>query len=246
MATLSVPAGVRDLQAPDGSSEALLAVFLVLGLASAAYAVILAVRRRDPLPVLMIAGAGVAVFNEATFDVLGHIWYPVNVHPRAFTMLDRPIPLSLVFGYLPFLGLLPVLIARAIDEGVARSRLWALALGIAGANLAIDILGTQLGTWSYYGDWPLKYIAGSPLVAAAPFAIAGLLAATRSRLTGPRRALVVLIPATGLGATFAGAGWPAFAAMNIAGTPLIVQVAAGVVTLILSASIIHVVSSPHR
>lgn len=241
--SLAVPPEVQAQQAPhDGL--VLLVVFAALALPAAAYAVHLAVRDRSAVPVLAVVGAMVAVVNEAVFDVLWKIWYPANIVPELWTMLDRPIPLFLVLGYIPFVGVLPVIVARLLDAGVAPRVLWLLALGTAAGNLVIDLLGDATTSWDYYADGPLKYLTNPPITAAVPIVAGWLLHAVRPR--GPRVLLALVIPPFTLAAVYAGTGWPAFAALHIDGVPGGVQALLGAVTVALSATLVGSVAAYQR
>ncbi|MCW3013981.1 MAG: hypothetical protein JWO02_1073 [Solirubrobacterales bacterium] len=217
-------------------------IFLAIGIPAACYAGYLSVRDRDPLPVLCVIGAMLAVLAEATFDELGHIWYPENIRPRAFTMLDRPIPAFLIAGYIPWVGVLPVILARAMQGGIRRTVLWSLAVATGLSNVAVDAIGTSAGAWSYYADGPLHYLTTAPILAALPILEAWLILTLRPRLPGWRVGLLTFVPPFTLSALFAGTGWPMYAALNIPNVPYAVQVLAGLLTIGLVAAIVWLIS----
>lgn len=231
-----------DLHAP-GDGLLLNIVFFSLGALGLGYAIWRSVRERDPAPVLLVLGAMLAVLAEATFDLLGKIWYPANIRPRAFTMLDRPIPLFLVAGYIPWVGVLPLLLADWMRRGMRRRWLWALAIGIAVSNVIVDAIGTSAHTWSYYADGPLHYLTTAPILAALPPLAAWLILTIRPRLRGWQLVALVAIPPFTLSAVFAGTGWPMYAAMNIAGVPAAVQILAALTTFALIAGVVQFVAS---
>jgi hypothetical protein len=240
---MTVPPEVAQEHAPhDGL--VLLVVFAVLAALATAYAVHLAVRDRSAAPVLAVLGAMAAVVNDAIFDVLWQIWYPANIEPRLWTMLDRPIPFFLVLGYIPFVGVLPVVVARLLDRGVAPRVLWLIALGAAAGNLVVDLLGEATTSWDYYAEGPLKYLTNPPITAAVPIVAGWLLHVTRPR--GWRLPLAFAIPPFTLAAVYAGTGWPSFFALHVDGVPRGAQALLGIVTVALSASLVAGVAATQR
>lgn len=228
-----------DLQAPaDGLL--LNIIFFTLGGLGLLYAVWRAVRDRDPLPIVLVVGAMLAVLAEATFDLLGNIWYPANIEPRAFTMLDRPIPMFLLAGYIPWVGVVPLLLRDWIRRGVPDRTLYAVALVIGLSNVVVDAVGTSAETWAYFSDGPLEYITTAPVIAALPLFMAWVLLATEPLLTGAKRLGLVFLPPFALSALFAGVGWPVYAALHIDDIPSGVQLLAGLTMLVILAGIVHV------
>ncbi len=113
LASLPAPPEVR---AP-GDGIACLAIMATLGAAAFVTAALFAWRRRDVVPVLACLGAVLAVLNEPIYDLLGQIVYPSN-HPRFFRAFDRDIPLFLIGGYVPWVGLLPSVLAARMRDGI--------------------------------------------------------------------------------------------------------------------------------
>jgi hypothetical protein len=75
-----------------------------------------------------------------------------------------------------------------------------------------------------------------------PILLGWLILVLRPRLTGARILLLTLLPPFTLSALFAGTGWPMYAALNIADIPRGVQALAGLVTIVLAASIVWLIS----
>lgn len=119
-----------------------LAAFGVVVAASAMYAVYLSVRRRDVVPIVVCVGALICAFNEPIYDILDKIVYADN-HPMAYAYFGREIPWFLVIGYLPWVGLLPYLVAQAMRNGVPRSKLHWLAFGSFVSVVVFETLGTS-------------------------------------------------------------------------------------------------------
>ncbi|KAA0233898.1 MAG: hypothetical protein JJLCMIEE_01113 [Acidimicrobiales bacterium] len=198
-----------------------LVAFGSLSAAAAGWAVVLAERERDPLPVAACVGALVCALNEPIYDLLGNITYAQN-HPMAFNALGRDIPWFLVLGYLPWVGLLPYLVARRMAAGVSRRSLHLLALVSALSVVAVELAGTAVGAWAYYGPAPLKYLVVAPQMAPVPVVGGFLLYTIAFGLTGWRRALAGLVSATmALPMVFAAASWPLYVGLNSdVGAPL--------------------------
>lgn len=191
-----------------------LVAFGTLSVAAGGWAVVLAVRERDPLPVAACMGALVCALNEPIYDLLGNIVYAQD-HPMAFNALGRDIPWFLVLGYVPWVGLLPYLVARRMAAGVSRHSLHLLALASALSVVAVEVVGTAAGAWAYYGPAPLKYLVVAPQMAPVPIVGGFLLYAVVFRLVGWRRAGAGLVIATmALPMVFAAASWPLYLGLN--------------------------------
>lgn len=228
----------------DVDPGAVLAVFVTLAAAASAGAAVLAVRTRDAAPVLACLGALVCSLNEPIYDELGKIVYAAD-NVRAYTAFGRDIPLFLVLGYVPWVGLLPVLVSRMMARGVSRRRLHAIAFASFASVVVVETLGTRAGAWTYYGEPPLKYLGVAPQMAAVPIVCGFLLYAVGGARTGPARVLLFLVPTVALPAVYASAGWPMYVALH-ADVPRVVDIAAGLLTLMLCAAIVTATTSAAR
>jgi len=221
---------------------ALLAVFGVIAGAAAVYAVVLAVRRRDPLPVVVCVGALVCALNEPIYDLLGLIVYAGN-HPMAFTAFGRSVPWFLVVGYLPWVGLLPYLISRAMHSGISRGKLHMIAFGSFLSVVVVESIGTSFHAWAYYGDPPLKFLVVAPQMAPVPIVGGFLLFAVADRFNGWRRSVVgFAISTVALPMVFASASWPLYLGLN-SDLPVAVNWLAGVVMLALTVGVVMATTS---
>ncbi|MDN2495459.1 hypothetical protein FHY52_01845 [Nocardia nova] len=197
----------------------LLVVFGVPAAAALVYGAIIAVRRRDPLPVAACLGALLCALNEPIFDVLGKIVYAQN-HPVAFTAMGRSTPWFLVIGYVPWVGLLPYVIARGMATGWSRTRLYLIAASGVASVVGVELINLWLRAWEYYGEAPLKYFGGVAAMAAVPLAGGYLIYAMADHLRGVSRAVAgFLIPTMVLPMIFAATGWPLYIALysNVGG-----------------------------
>jgi hypothetical protein len=164
--------------------------------------------------VVVCIGALVCAFNEPIYDLLGKIVYAEN-HPMAYNYFGRDIPWFLVIGYLPWVGLLPYVIARAMRDGVPRRTLHLFAFGSFVSVVIIETLGTHFGAWAYYGDVPLKFLVVAPQMAPVPIVGGLLLFAVADRLAGWKRvAAAFAISTVALPMVFASASWPLYVGLN--------------------------------
>ncbi|MDN2495460.1 hypothetical protein FHY52_01850 [Nocardia nova] len=216
---------------------AVLTVFALVAGAAAVYAMVISVRRRDPLPVVACLGALVCAFNEPIYDLLGLIVYAGN-HPMAFTSFGRSVPWFLVIGYLPWVGLLPYLISRAMHAGVSRTKLHLLAFGSFLSVVVVESIGTSFHAWTYYGVPPLKYLVVAPQMAPVPIVGGFLLFAVADRYTGWRRIATGFIVSTlALPMVFASASWPLYVGLN-SDLPTVVNWLLGIAMLGLTAGVV--------
>ncbi|WP_426565402.1 hypothetical protein ACPPVT_03225 [Angustibacter sp. McL0619] len=188
-----------------------LGVFSALAVAAFVWAIRDSIRRRDVLPVAACVGALICSLNEPIYDFLGKLVYARD-NPVAFTAFDRSIPWFLVFSYVPWVGLLPYLIARAIGAGMSRGRLHAVAAGSFTSVVVVEFIGTSLHTWGYYGVVPLKFLPVAPQMAAAPIVTGFLLYTSDQLLRGWHRIFLVVIPTLAFPMVFASVSWPLYVA----------------------------------
>jgi hypothetical protein len=216
------------------SPSVVLAIFAAAAVVATGYAIYLAASRRDWVPIVVCVGALVCALNEPIYDLLGKILYADN-HLMAYSYFGREIPWFLVLGYLPWVGLLPYLIAQAMRDGVSRSKLHLLAFGSFVSVVVVESFGNSVDAWTYYGDAPLKFLVVAPQMAPVPVVGGFLLFAVADRLAGWKRvAAAFAISTMALPMVFASASWPLYVGLN-ADLPTVVNWILGIVMLALSA-----------
>jgi hypothetical protein len=200
---------------PGASPAAILVVFGVLAVAAALYAVWLSVRDRDPLPIAACVGALVCAFNEPIYDILGKLVYAhVPSSYVAYTAFGRHIPWSLVIGYVPWVGVVPVLLSRTMTAGVTRNRLYLIAAALSVSVGIMELLNSVwLHDWRYYAPESGRGVIAGGLIqmASMPILCGFMFYAFLGRVRGIWRAVLgVVIPTMALPIAFAATSWPLY------------------------------------
>jgi hypothetical protein len=138
---------------PGWSPATMLILWGAMSAAAAGYAIHLSIRDRDPLPAVACVGALICTLNEPIYDILGKLVYAhVPSSYVAYTAFGRAIPLALVVGYIPWVGLAPYLLLKQFEAGISRRRLHVIALGLNASVAALEVLNAlTLHMWRYYG-----------------------------------------------------------------------------------------------
>lgn len=212
LADSGLPAPPRLIASID--PRILLGIFVILLAGALIVAVRLAIADRDPLPLVCCGAAVVAALNEPIYDILGKIVYAQN-NPMAYHAFGRAIPWFLVLGYLPWVGLAPYLVFRAMRAGVARRTLHVAAAVLFVSVACVETVGNSLHLWTYYGGAPAKYLVVAPQAVTYPLIGGFLLYALATPLHGWRRMTVgftitVMILPIGYAAT----SWPVYFALH--------------------------------
>jgi hypothetical protein len=197
----------------DVDPRILLGVFAILVAFALAVAVRFSVRGRDPLALSCCAAALVAALNEPIYDILGKIVYAAN-SPMAYSAFGRNIPWFLVIGYLPWVGLAPYLVYRAMRSGVSRTTLHLGVGALFVSVMCVEIVGNALHFWTYYGEPPMQYLVVAPQSVTYPLVGGFLLLALVDRLRGWRRCAVgFVITLAILPMGYATTSWPIYLAL---------------------------------
>jgi hypothetical protein len=188
-----------------------------LALAAVAYAVVLAVRYRDPLPIAACVGAGICALNEPIYDTLANLVYARTPDSyTAYTAFGRHIPWTVVLGYIPWVGLVSYVLFRNMAAGTSRGRLHAIALGLGVSVAGTEILNAAwLHAWRYYGQSAWRGVLGGGTIqmAAMPLLCGFLFYALADRMgTWGRITLGIVVPTLALPMTFASTTWPLYVA----------------------------------
>lgn len=187
---------------------------------------------RDGLPVLLMAGGALCVVLEPMVDVLGLCWYPRGSGLELFELMGRPIPFLVLPGYTFFMGGLTVIALHTLRTRGASGLLRIYPLMIL-LELPFEILATQSGVYTYYGqqplrvfDFPLWWLLVNTMV---PVVAAVLIRPLRGWLTGAAAlAVIPLLPAVDAGVN-AALAWPTWTVLQ-SDVPMFVTQLAGVAT----------------
>lgn len=222
-----------DISVGETTELVTLIVLVVSALALAAWSTVEGVRKKTSVPLLALLGGVIALPIEPLWDVNVLFVFPFDTDPTAFTAFGRPIPLYLAFIYPAFLGWGSYIAYRLFRGGASRRSLLLVPLAFFVGDAIIEIAGTAVGVWLYYGDqawdpfgWPIYF---GVLNGAIPLLGGWLLSVIEPRLRGPARVLLALAVPTAYVGIYAAAGWPTWAALN-ADVPGIVVWVAGAAT----------------
>ncbi|MCX2930061.1 hypothetical protein ORI20_07240 [Mycobacterium sp. CVI_P3] len=189
-----------------------------------------------PIFALTLIGGLVCSFNEATVDVLGHCYFPLDGW-IGYTAFGRGVPVWVILAYVVFFGGLSYLMAKAFRAGATRRTMWT-GIGVFGVlNVLLEIPMLGSGLYVYYGNQPFM-IAGFPiswLVINSLGSLFGAVVLTRLDwfFTGARQLLVVLVPFVTYMSSWVLA-MPYFAVTNT-DAPSAVRMIAAAVSLVLGA-----------
>ena len=154
-------------------------------------------RTKRPTFLLLLVGGYICSFNEATVDVLGHCFFPVD-GVIAYTAFGRPIPAWVVLAYIVFFGGLSYVMALAFKRGASHRAMWCSIAVFGVLNVLLEMPMLRAGLYVYYGYQPFA-IGGFPvswLVINSVGALFGAVVVVRLSwfFTGARQLLLVFVP----------------------------------------------------
>ena len=138
-----------------------LALTVATGLAAIAvwvYAIAESRRRRDLVPVFVVAGSGLAVWYEALGDSMAKVYYSEHGQWVWVHAFGRDIPAFIGLLYFWYMSLGTLWLLRASQHGVSAREWWRnwtgyLVFAIALEMAAAHGLNTPTGApWQYYGN----------------------------------------------------------------------------------------------
>jgi hypothetical protein len=182
---------------PTTAQAIITAILAVVATAFVVAALVDWKRSGSPVFLLMLVGGYVCSFNEATVDVLGHCFFPLD-GVLGYTAFGRGVPVWVVLAYVIFFGGLAYVMALAFKRGASHRAMWyGIAIfGVLNVLLELPMLGA--GLYVYYGYQPFA-IGGFPvswLVINSLGSLFGAVVAVRLSwfFTGARQLLLVLVP----------------------------------------------------
>jgi len=198
------------------------------------------------LPLLVLAGAGIASFQECIYDVAVLVWWAEVDTTPMYRLFNRSVPLWMVFAYPWFIGGMGYWAYSRFREGMSRGQLWKLYFFGWFANLLLEVPALQIGhIYTYYGEQPFKLL-GFPVWMAMtntlmPIFVGAILHLLDDVLRGPRALFALILVPAGTASAEIAAGWPMWLALN-SGQGVWVTQLATVVTLGLSLSFAYLIA----
>lgn len=197
----------------------ILGTFVAIAIVVCVWALRISIKEKDLLPIFAILGSFICALNEPIYDILGKIVYAEN-NPMAYSAFGRDVPWFLVIGYIPWVGVLPIFIARLMEKGVDKSVFYKIAFGSFISVVAVESLGNYFNGWTYYGEAPLKYLVVAPQMAPVPIVGGMLLYVLAFPLKGWKRLVAAFsISTLALPMVFASASWPLYLGLYVENLP---------------------------
>ncbi|MCX2930010.1 hypothetical protein ORI20_06985 [Mycobacterium sp. CVI_P3] len=182
-------------------------------------------RTGSPLAITLLAGGGIALFNEPLDDILGLVHHPrPGQHVLFETMGPIPhwgLPTYIIF----FGGIAYVLLVELRKLTFTPKAFWTgIAITfVADLLIELPLLHFRLYTYFGYGDVPMS-VGGFPLYwlfinTTGPILTAAILFAAPNYFRGWRAPLVVFLPLVTDAACSAAVGLPVYNALHTPGAP---------------------------
>ena len=220
-------------------------VFGIFAAISWGYAIWLARRNRDIVPILVMLGGGIAVLAEAPVDILGMCYWADIGQWTIYETFGRKIPVITLFAYTTFYGGVVVMTLNQFRNGISYGSLWKWFWIWTIMEFLWEPIPIHYGVWMYYGEQPFRVfdfpIWWPPVNAAGAYAAAFLIHKILPHLKGP--SLLLLLPAVASGDLAGNAivAWPIWAALNsTAGYSATIP--AGILTIVLCMCFLHYVA----
>ena len=122
-----------------------------------AYAIRESLRRRDWIPVLVVAGCGLAIFYEPLGDQMAHVYYTERSQISWIDAFGRHIPLFIGLLYFWYMSVGAMWLLRAKRDGVTARAWWTRWAGFLCFALGLEMLSAKGfsypngAPWIYYG-----------------------------------------------------------------------------------------------
>lgn len=165
-----------------------------------------------------LAGGALASLIEPLTDHVAFVWFAPHGLWQMFATFGRPMPWFILPCYVWFVGGQVAYLMYRVRRGVTPKQLWGLYAVFVGTNVVMEVPAIAVGIYAYYGAQPFQ-VLGLPLwfqsiSAAAPLFATAVFVHVWPRLRGAARIAAVAIPPVVWAMTNAGAGWPAWSALN--------------------------------
>lgn len=244
------PQDVMDHALNETGQAVLTYVSWAITLVVLGFAAHLGRKEKSPVYLVMVLAAMVGAFAEPLYDVMMSLWfYTQGNMDKTFTAFGIPQPVWAHSGYAILYALPAMYVVRAAWQGtLTPHKLWAFASLQFVESCAFEMIGVNIGTYTYWGphafrvfDYPLAIAA---LEAAQTITFAMVVVHLRHRMTSPRSllALFAVFPVTMLGVNF-GAGFTTILAIHLDEPKLWFTRLAAVLSVAAAATIVRCLST---
>jgi hypothetical protein len=180
-------------------------------------------RTGSPLALVLLAGGGLALFNEPLDDILGLVYHPRPGQHIVFETMG-PIPHWGLPTYIIFFGGVAYVLLVELRKLTFTPRAFWIGIAITFVlDLLIELPLLHFGLYTYFGydDVPMS-IGGFPVYwlfinTTGPILCAAILFAAPGYFTGWRAALVLFLPLVTDTASSAAVGLPVYNALHTPG-----------------------------
>jgi len=216
----------------------------VVALGFVLFAARLCLRRRSPAPAVLLASGMLCLVLEPVYDDQFHIWF----HDRGqmwgtYSAYGMTQPVWVPITYAWCYGGLALLVWRRLVDGMTRTGLLRMTGMLWAIFTAFELVGINLGVYTYFGDHPLR-VYGLPVWVEIPNTVVTVVAAVAFARLEPvlhgigRASLLAVVPAAFAMVSF-GAAFPTLVAISEVGRPPELVYSATVLSLALSVAMLH-------
>ena len=218
-----------------------------LGVAVFPWALYVWLKKKNDIPILLCIGGIICSLIEPMLDNLGHLWWPTNLPGPAFMGYELSVPWLIPPCYVFFISMTGYWAYLQMKKGITIKGVFLVWLLIASTDLIMEMPGTALGAYVYYGDASFK-IFGFPMAwgwlnGTAMLATGALLYVVEPHLKGMKRLYLALVTVCAMTAAYGVTAWPYFMSLNWDGLPWIVTRALTIVSLLLCLSLVRFIAA---
>ena len=218
-----------------------------LGVAVFPWALYVWLKKKNDIPILLCIGGLICSLIEPMLDNLGHLWWPTNLPGPAFMGYELSVPWLIPPCYVFFISMTGYWAYLQMKKGLTIKGVFLVWLLIASTDLIMEMPGTALGAYVYYGDASFK-IFGFPMAwgwlnGTAMLATGALLYVVEPHLKGMKRLYLALVTVCAMTAAYGVTAWPYFMSLNWDGLPWIVTRALTIVSLLLCLLLVRFIAA---
>jgi len=125
----------------------------VLAIVSSAWLVTLSVKRRDPIPAMLVIAGVLAFCGEWLGDIAYNIYYHSDGPVVIYSLFQRHVPLWILFLWVFYVPTSAFIASRLITKRAQISTLVAFAVGAGVAEVSAEVVMNQFGSITYYGNY---------------------------------------------------------------------------------------------